>query len=206
MVIAASSNLLGWRWTPLLGAIMSSLVVAGNRDAIIYDMTHPENFHLFAYMVVAVALAVIGVVAGISATVQNYRSRERRTPRVMVPTLLVVAALCVGAILVGAIPREASAGVNPNMLAGLPPLTSPDFTFDQPKLTAKVGETVALRFENTHVAPHSFDIDELNVHVPAGPGTQNLILFKPTTPGTYTFYCAVPGHRELGMEGTLVVQ
>jgi hypothetical protein len=26
-------------------------------------------------------------------------------------------------------------------------------------------------------------------------GKPAIALFKPTTPGTYTFYCQVPGHR-----------
>jgi nitrite reductase (NO-forming) len=204
--IVASSLLTGWRWTPLLGTLISSLVIVGNSDKIIYDITHPENFHLFAYMVVAVGLAIVGVVAGISATVQNYRSRERHAPRMMVPALAALATLGLGAILVGAIPREASAGVDPTMLAGLPAITTPDFTFAQTQLTAKAGALVAWRLDNTHNAPHSFDIDELNVHIGAAPDTQGLILFTPTTPGTYTFYCGVPGHRELGMEGTLIVE
>jgi heme/copper-type cytochrome/quinol oxidase subunit 2 len=57
------------------------------------------------------------------------------------------------------------------MLAGLSPLTTPAFTFEQPTLTGKVGDTVALRFESTHTAPHSFDMEELNVHIGAAPGT-----------------------------------
>ncbi len=102
---------------------------------------------------------------------QNYGVRARRTPRSIVPALAAVAALCFGAILVTAIPREASAGVDPSMLAGLSPLTTPAFTFEQPTLTGKVGDTVALRFESTHTAPHSFDIEELNVPIGAAPGT-----------------------------------
>ena len=36
-------------------------------------------------------------------------------------------------------------------------------------------------------------------------GKPALALFTPTTPGTYTFYCHIPGHREAGMVGTLIV-
>ncbi len=101
---------------------------------------------------------------------------------------------------------KAGAGVSPEVLAGLPAITTPGFKFEQTKLTAKAGETVALRLDNTHNAPHRFDVDALNVHVSAAPGQRSLILFKPTMPGTYTFYCGIPSHRELGMEGTLIVE
>src|SRR5262245_60145575 len=74
MLTVAGVNLLGWRWTPLLGTLMSSLVVAANTGPIVYDLTHPEGFHAFAYMVVAVALALVGTIAGIGATAQNYRA------------------------------------------------------------------------------------------------------------------------------------
>ncbi len=205
LLLVAGVIATGRRWAPLLGVLMSSLPIVGSLNLIIHDLTHPEAFSLFVIVLLVVATTLVGIVAGVSATVQNYRSRERRIPRVMFPALAAFAGLCVGAILVAAIPREASAGVDSTILAGLAPLTTPDFSFEQTELTAKVGETVALRFENPHIAPHSFDIDELNVHIPAAPGSQGLILFTPTQPGTYTYYCAVPGHRGLGMEGTLIV-
>lgn len=78
--------------------------------------------------------------------------------------------------------------------------------FAQQELQVKAGEPVALRLDNPHSAPHSFDIDALNVHVPVAAGKHALILLTPAQPCTYTFYCAVPGHREAGMVGTLVVE
>ena len=124
----------------------------------------------------------------------------------MVPAVVGLVCLCLGAVLVAALPRPASADVSPEVLATLPALTSPDMRFDQTTLEVQAGETVALRFDNPHVAPHSFDIDALNVHVPVAAGESGLIMFKPTKPGTYTFYCDVPGHLEAGMKGTLIVK
>ncbi len=90
-------------------------------------------------------------------------------------------------------------------LAGLPTVSTPGFRFDRTTLTARVGETVELRLDNTHSTPHSFDVDELDVHVAVAPDTSALVRFTPTVAGTYAFYCAVPGHRVLGMAGTLTV-
>jgi len=43
------------------------------------------------------------------------------------------------------------------------------------------------------------------LHVAAEAGHVATIEFTPTEAGTYVFYCTVPGHREAGMEGKLVV-
>ena len=206
ILIVAGTNLIGWRWTPLVGAILPIAILTPSMPLVVNDLLHPEAFDFFAFMVIFVALALVAGIAGIGATVHNYRSRTRRTPRFLWHALLSLATLCVGAILVAAIPRESGAAVNPAILAELPRINTPAFSFAQTEIKAKAGETVALRFDNTHNAPHSFDVDELKVHVPAAPGEQSLVLFKPTEPGTYTFYCAVAGHRELGMEGTLIVE
>lgn len=46
---------------------------------------------------------------------------------------------------------------------------------------------------------------EAVLHVHTGSGEQASVTFTPTEPGTYEFYCTVPGHREAGMIGQLTV-
>jgi uncharacterized cupredoxin-like copper-binding protein len=197
-----------WRPTPLLVALLGVFVIVGNWGPIAHDLMHPEAYVLFRFIVVAVAFAVLMIGAGVAATVQNYRAAPaaRHTPRALPAALSGLVMLAVGALLVGAIPHPAAAGVSPELLAGLPALTTPGFSFSMPTITVKAGETVAYRLDNPTQVPHSLDIDELNVHAAMAPSGSGLALFKPTTPGTYTFYCSLPGHRELGMEGTLVVE
>lgn len=53
---------------------------------------------------------------------------------------------------------------------------------------------------------HTFTVDDLgiNISIPAGKSASQTI--TPTKSGTFTFYCAVPGHRQAGMEGKLTVR
>ena len=215
-LIIAAAVAIGWRWAPLLGALWSILVLAAFGSYMSYDLTHPAVFDHFAFSVILVAFVVAAVVAGIGATVQHERSRLRPTstterrhaPRALLVFLGVLTGLSLGALLVASMAAGTSAGgVSAEALAKLPALaTLPNgFKFDRTELRAKVGETVALRLENQDTNAHSFDIDEFNVHAPLPAGATSLALFTPGTPGTYTFYCSIPGHREAGMVGTLVV-
>jgi uncharacterized cupredoxin-like copper-binding protein len=43
------------------------------------------------------------------------------------------------------------------------------------------------------------------IHAMAEPGSTASLQFEPTEAGVYEFYCSVPGHREAGMKGRLIV-
>lgn len=110
------------------------------------------------------------------------------------------------ALLATIIAAAVAGGVSAEALAKLPALATLPNAFDRTELRAKAGATVALRLENQDTTSHSFDIDELNVHALMPASATSLALFTPSTPGSYTFYCSLPGHREAGMDGTLIVE
>ena len=92
------------------------------------------------------------------------------------------------------------------------------------------GKPVKLTFHNGDSLEHDFSIMEIplmtvgataepmpghdmgnmttdpQLHMAAAMNSTNSMEFTPTKPGTYEFFCTVPGHKEAGMVGTLVVK
>lgn len=201
-VVVAALAALGRRWTAALGTLWLALVMLTSWQVIAYHLARPENTHDFAFYVVVLAIAVVGLVCGVAAA-RSASVGAAAPPRWLSPLLLAVAMLASGAIAVVLIPRPAAASVSQAVLADLPRLTTANFAFDRTELRARVGETVALRLENADTATHAFSIPELGVNVPMHRGESSLALFRPTAPGTYTFVCSVPHHE--AMRGTLIV-
>jgi uncharacterized cupredoxin-like copper-binding protein len=197
-----------WRWAPHLAVLWCVLSVAAGLEPYSYDLTHPAETGTFVTTVLGLALLLIAVVGGVAAIVYEHRQvAEGRTPGWLAGFLVGMATFVLGASLVAAIPPSgATAGVSAEALAQLPGVVAGRNAFSRSELRARVGETIALRLENTDTQVHYFDIDAFDVHVPIPTGTPALALFTPTTPGTYTFYCRIPGHTEAGMKGTLIVE
>ena len=63
---------------------------------------------------------------------------------------------------------------------------------------------VTLAVRNRDLFWHTFTIDALKVDVRAPVGRLRAVTFE-AKPGTYTYYCRIPGHATLGMRGTLKV-
>ncbi len=80
--------------------------------------------------------------------------------------------------------------------------------FTKDSLSAKAGK-VTIQFANMSSLGHNMTIQQgtNGKQVGATPtfsgGTKTLTVNL--KPGTYTFYCSVPGHRQAGMQGTLTV-
>ncbi len=86
-------------------------------------------------------------------------------------------------------------------------VTGTDFQFSPSTLQVKQGDTVQVTFVNSGAAPHAFKIDAFNAATPTvQPGGRQTVRFTASTKGTFQFYCPVDGHRQMGMQGNLVVQ
>lgn len=80
--------------------------------------------------------------------------------------------------------------------------------YNTKSLTARAGK-VAIDFTNMAPVGHNVTIESSSGQtVGATPTFQggSKTLELNLKPGTYKFYCSVPGHRQAGMEGTLVVK
>jgi plastocyanin len=79
--------------------------------------------------------------------------------------------------------------------------------YEQTTLTAPAGSDT-IQFTNDSTVPHDVAIKKDSDEI----GKTDTITASSTSttvdldPGTYTFYCTVPGHEQAGMSGTLTVK
>jgi cytochrome c oxidase subunit 2 len=79
------------------------------------------------------------------------------------------------------------------------------FEFGPDEITVTAGEDIAIALTSEDLL-HDLTIDELDAHVAADAGETTEGGLRADEPGRYTYYCTVAGHREAGMEGTLIVE
>ncbi|MBE2199511.1 MAG: hypothetical protein IAE79_12935 [Anaerolinea sp.] len=111
-------------------------------------------------------------------------------------------------------------------------LTATDIAYDVNRFEVMAGQPVKVTLRNEGALEHDFSIMEMphtgevmaeeadhgigghdmsniamepEVHVAPPMGKSLSVEFTPTTPGEYEYFCAVAGHKEAGMVGTLVV-
>ncbi len=117
----------------------------------------------------------------------------RHTTLVTVSLLAVLTAACGGAS-------------STTTAAGSITETLTEFKYSAPTIELKSGEKATLDLKNAGTVEHDFNIDASGLKVLVKPGQSATRTLGPLTPGIYEFYCAVPGHKEAGMKGQIVVK
>jgi len=91
---------------------------------------------------------------------------------------------------------------------------------NNPTINAKVGDRIIFNILNDGKSFHAFGVtlneegfggilsgtDVASPNSPLKPGEGGTSEFIPGEPGTYYYICTVPGHREMGMVGTIIVE
>lgn len=115
-------------------------------------------------------------------------------------------------------------------------ITGTEFKFSPNQITVKVGQPVTIVYKDGGSVDHELEVDSMpasnvsldlsqsgkipedeqdeamgdaagnQVHEYAAAGGTAVVTFTPTQAGTYNFACNLPGHKEAGMTGTIVVQ
>jgi plastocyanin len=200
----------------LIGGIAVALFVATNFPFIIDGFTHPIGTTHAWTDIMALVAGVAGSIAGFAAFLELRRSAPvARAMRSPIGEALVI--LAVGAILgtsyvsvlgFGALQGTPGLGVANGVVKA--PTQAPaaldaaGSVFIQKSLQLSPGPGTVY-VVNADAGPHTFDI-ELNGRVLSYPvpGHSTTGVVLDLTPGSYTYWCAIPGHRST-MEGTLQV-
>lgn len=81
-----------------------------------------------------------------------------------------------------------------------------EFAFAPSRLSVMAGQPLILVLDNSRgLVEHDFTIDDLGLRLQAKAGAIAKVSHVFDKPGTYPFRCSLPGHKELGMEGSLLV-
>jgi plastocyanin len=90
---------------------------------------------------------------------------------------------------------------------------------NNPTITASVGDEILFTVDNAGISPHAFGVtaeasgfekiipgsDIASLTAPLSPGDSGTSSFVPGSEGVYYYICTIPGHRELGMVGEILV-
>lgn len=215
-LVAAGIALQRFRLAPAISALVVLVAGIGTFTVPInqYHITHPSEGTTFISDLLILAFAAVAVVAGLAATVQNYRSLERPTPRTLRPLLSAFTAFVVGMMVVSLIatanPPTSAVSATTN---GDPTVHLSPTAFVQNVVLVPKGSKLLLVDDGSydHVLQNGFwqGTTPRNQVEPGAPTVQNRDInggsfeIGPfTTAGIYHIYCSI----HVGMNLTIVVQ
>jgi uncharacterized cupredoxin-like copper-binding protein len=205
----------GSRLALILTVLVLALLVPAALPPLAFNFPRPASFTVWILTTTITLCAVAGIGFGVVALleafgrlrVEGFRVAGGGLSRRGVLAIGLAAAWVGMVILAYAVAQVPSTGAG---IAGVPEATlrgaMQGTRFTPDALAVRAGQPTAIFLTNHDAVAHSFDVDSLDVHVLVPAGGSAMSILKAPTAGDIRFYCAVPGHQQAGMIGTLSVR
>ena len=196
------------RWFWIVATLPGVLMLLFNGPFAPYALSHPADALSFGTTLLSIVAAALVIVGSLAAWREIGQRRELWEPGGRSSLVVAsVAGIVLGACLTSiAAASSTSAGI---ALSGPPAttvtLTARNTRFLETALEARSGDVIGIFVTNSDGYAHSFDVDALAIHVALPAGSTTFVALKPTAAGRLEFYCAVPGHKDAGMVGSITV-
>lgn len=204
--IAIIGTLVVWRFDTLwsrIAGIVATVLVALPTFWLGFGLFTPFSPLEFVVGLAYVLGVVLSLVGGVMAIVAGRRGHVGQTPvegrlRPVILGVLGIAAVvsAVGFVATRTTVSEAEA-------SGATPLDMVKFEFDPETSVVPAGGKLLVT--NSDPFAHDFTLEQLDIAVNVGPGSEALIDFAGAPPGTYTYFCSLHSDGTTGMKGTITI-
>ena len=212
-LLAAAITLIGLRWTPLFGTLVSGGILIDAlffQSYVVYNLRQPrQDYTFFVVIVLLLACLLTAVITSLTATIQNYRG-TRRMPVWGTQVASGIVGIVIGAILIGTLAPAGTVAATTN---GVPTVHMGPGSFSQSSITIGKGAKLLLVDDGSfvHIIANGTWVNNTPKPVQeAGAPTVNNVQVNGnsidigpfTTAGTYHIYCTI----HPGMSLTITVQ
>lgn len=209
----------GMRWLQLVGTLASIyfLYFTANEPFVSESLANPQakvggGYGHFMGDVIIIACILVGIGAGIAATLQNFR-QSRQMPRWLPAILSAIVGIALGAMYIGAIIQPAAVASSTTFTNGVPTVHMTAGNFSESSVTIPKGSQLMLVDDTSSIHILDNGTWQHNTPEPAREAgaplvsniqmNHNSVEIGPfTVAGTYHIYCAV----HPGMQLTIIVQ
>lgn len=198
---AASVTLVMWRRTRAPGRIVAFLVLLDTAVWTVFGvgahLRTGASGPLAGLNALLATTSLLGVMAGVVAIAERRRPTSSERPARLAAGVsgVIAVALTVAVVEAGDVEREPTAG---DVV-----VDAVSTSFAPSELAVPPG-VVRLHMTNHDFFWHTFTIDELAVRLALPVGGADRVEFA-AEPGSYRFFCEIPGHEGAGMHGILTV-
>ncbi|PYZ93016.1 copper-binding protein [Salipaludibacillus keqinensis] len=205
-------------------------IMGGMMGAMLGEMISPADAILLVKILLTISICSTIII--LLFLLQTNRKEENANFKWMIRPLATFVVLF---LLLGSIAQINVNSDNHNQSHHTPDINNPDnqlkievtgFEYTPNEISVTKSESTELKLVNNDDIEHDLEIidfpfETLNtepvienhtnhshnsaLHIHSKPHSKNSISFKATQKGTYLFYCTIPGHKERGMVGTIIV-